>query len=332
MHGRKRAQREELDAPEVRAAKVDKYKQYLAACKSALENDENAQRAEKVLRYNPDFFTLWNSRRRLIQKELEAAVAEGSDATKEYKIRVLARELSLTKDQIAERNSKSYGAWHHRRWSIELLGWHEGGDVCDWQAELALCDALLERDERNFHCWAHRNFVASCAGVTNADDYAKSTALISKNFSNYSAWHLRAQSVLRGGTVVDWAKEFDLVHQAVFTEPADQSAWLYYRWMLTQANALSESTRIPDELDTIRSLIEEEGECKWPLIALVQLLSLLPLDADRQREAMDVCSRLGKVDKLHRNFYTYVSTLFELANFSKLRKVLFVSSPHQLPS
>ena len=26
--------------------------------------------------------------------------------------------------------------------------------------------------------------------------------------------------------------ELDLVHQAVFTEPKDQSPWLYYKWLI----------------------------------------------------------------------------------------------------
>jgi geranylgeranyl transferase type-2 subunit alpha len=37
--------------------------------------------------------------------------------------------------------------------------------------------------------------------------------------------------------VPGWAleQEFDLVEQASFTDPEDQSAWLYHRWLLAQA-------------------------------------------------------------------------------------------------
>ncbi|KAL2939469.1 Geranylgeranyl transferase type-2 subunit alpha 1 [Bienertia sinuspersici] len=67
--------------------------------------------------------------------------------------------------------------------------------------------------------------------------------MIEKNFSNYSAWHNR--SVLLSNLLKRKAegffpkekilsKEYDLVHQALFTDPDDQSGWFYHLWLLEQ--------------------------------------------------------------------------------------------------
>ena len=50
--------------------------------------------------------------------------------------------------------------WHHRQWVMEWGG-------CTWQhpVDLKLTAKLLMMDERNFHCWTYRRFVAR-AGCT----------------------------------------------------------------------------------------------------------------------------------------------------------------------
>lgn len=69
---------------------------------------------------------------------------------------VADEELQLT-ERALRRNPKSYGAWHHRRWSVRRLGTR-----ADTGHELALCAQLLAADERNFHCWNYRRFVDEC--------------------------------------------------------------------------------------------------------------------------------------------------------------------------
>jgi len=322
MHGRKRSTREENEAPEMQAARREKYEQYLAGCKLALSSEVAARKGEKILRFNPDFLTLWNARRRGILEEVGKAAQEESSTEQMHK-EILQRELSLTKDQISERNSKSYGAWFHRRWVIENIGMIGSKVICDFAGEIALCDMLLTRDERNFHCWAHRNFVVDLANVEIKETLTKSTALIEKNFSNYSAWHLRVQALSRlGSEYAELDKDFEWVHQAVFTEPADQSAWLYFRWLL--AKFRPNAAKLGEEIEVVQSLLEEEGDCKWALLALIQLYALLSIgDVDFSTEALDVCSRINAVDPTHRNFYGYLSSLFAEKNFEKLRNVLF---------
>jgi geranylgeranyl transferase type-2 subunit alpha len=66
------------------------------------------------------------------------------------------------------------------------------------------------------------------------------TSKINQNFSNYSAWHARSVTlpfILQSlGSQEEKAQrmreEFELAQSAFYTEPTDQSAWLYQRWLI----------------------------------------------------------------------------------------------------
>jgi len=84
-------------------------------------------------------------------------------------------------------------------------------------------------------------------------DLALSKELVNRNFSNYSAWHLRTLlqqrwpgseeemvAMVGGGAAkahdiarIDLAQELDWVQQGIYTEPNDQSIWLYHHWLTT---------------------------------------------------------------------------------------------------
>ena len=57
--------------------------------------------------------------------------------------------------------------------------------------------------------------------------------LIQRNFSNYSAWHERSKTLMLSTETIE--KELKTVDTAIFTEPDDQTAWIYHRWLITQA-------------------------------------------------------------------------------------------------
>lgn len=65
------------------------------------------------------------------------------------------------------------------------------------------------------------------------------TTKISQNFSNYSAWHNRstllgklAEKLTEQEREATVDNEFDLVKNAIYTDPEDQSAWLYDLWLI----------------------------------------------------------------------------------------------------
>ena len=72
--------------------------------------------------------------------------------------------------------------------SEHLLHPHVSADA------IMLClGRLLSQDDRNFHGWSYRRWVAARAelGPEHEEQYAREC--IHANFSNYSAWHARSQ-------------------------------------------------------------------------------------------------------------------------------------------
>ncbi|KAG8703988.1 Rab geranylgeranyltransferase [Ceratobasidium sp. 394] len=105
---------------------------------------------------------------------------------------------------------------------------------------------MLDRDSRNFHAWNYRRYVLACMPESDRrpprSELAYTTRKIEQNFSNFSAWHQRTKV---WGVI--WAEkpeteasakqeEFEFVRNALWTDPGDQSAWLYHRWLIGQAS------------------------------------------------------------------------------------------------
>lgn len=84
-----------------------------------------------------------------------------------------------------------------------------------------------------------RRFVADRASLSPEQELAFTEAKINDNFSNYSAWHNRSKLLPAAYPRLDLDSsiletEFELMRQAFFTEPEDQSGWMYFLWLLGQ--------------------------------------------------------------------------------------------------
>mmetsp|Transcript_38218 Transcript_38218/g.96145 ORF Transcript_38218/g.96145 Transcript_38218/m.96145 type:complete len:349 (+) Transcript_38218:588-1634(+) len=256
----------------------------------------------RVLDLNPEYYTAWNYRRRILQSffdqadtaaTLTAANSEEiavptpqSDAqrspdkkkshpevgTPSPRERLLA-ELRYTAQHLAK-HPKSYWLWFHRSWSCQQL--HTQYSPCDWEHELELCTKFLNVDHRNFHCWNYRRWVASfpASKGTIAKEFEFTTGKIEQSFSNYSAWHQRSYLLPMCHTTEDslqaaLEEEFDFVKAAFYTDPSDQSAWFYHRWLVARSQHPDIEKR---ELEMCEELIELEPEAKWPLVTSVVLM------------------------------------------------------------
>ncbi|KAI0228805.1 Geranylgeranyl transferase type-2 subunit alpha [Lamellibrachia satsuma] len=181
----------------------------------------------QLLSANPDFYTLWNIRR-------EVYVAWKEVKTEDEMQTSLQGELQFL-EQCLRVNPKSYGVWQHRAWVLEAM------PQSRWSQELELCNKFLNYDERNFHCWDHRRLVVGRGNVSASDEFQFTSDKIRDNFSNFSSWHYRSKllplvypSLAHPGGIEEdtLLSEFELVQNAVFTDPDDQSSWFYHRWLL----------------------------------------------------------------------------------------------------
>ncbi|KAJ7684689.1 rab-protein geranylgeranyltransferase [Mycena polygramma] len=309
MHGVKRVR----ETPEAAAAKKlreqSKIKDYLALTEDVLSkkasNDWSRDAfnlTTRVLRINPEFYTVWNYRRNILLQGLfpESSPKEIND--------LLTDDLSMTTAAL-KMHPKVYWIWNHRRWCLENVpdgpdtgteGDIDGWRKTNWERELFVVDKMLDADSRNFHAWSYRRYVLVNMPVarTETAELAYTTRKIESNFSNFSAWHQRSKiltSLWTSGKL-DYSKskeeEFELVRNAMYTDPNDQSVWIYHRWLM---GAGEDRDVLEREIAIIQELLDEQSDSKWCMESLVYYKRLLlknhssSLDAAR---VTDDCRRL----------------------------------------
>jgi len=235
MHGRlkvKTTAQQEAEKQLERKAKLRAYRQAMSAILSrrgeGKKDSQQLMMTSQVLQANPDIHTLWNIRREVVLGLVDESPSDNDE--------LWSKEVELTQ-QCLMSNPKSYGAWHHRCYSLDQM------KSPPWQNELALCDRFLSMDERNFHCWDYRKVAAKKAGQTPEKELEFTMDRINTNFSNYSAWHYRSKLLpltnpnpeKTSNQPIEESvhhRELDLVQNAAFTDPDDSSAWLYHTWLV----------------------------------------------------------------------------------------------------
>uniref|UniRef100_A0AAQ5ZN03 Geranylgeranyl transferase type-2 subunit alpha n=1 Tax=Amphiprion ocellaris TaxID=80972 RepID=A0AAQ5ZN03_AMPOC len=266
QHGRVKIKTTAQQEEEKRKEREKKLKIYVAARDACFSkrsegvwDDEALQLTQQLLSSNPDFATLWNYRREILM-HLET-VKDEDEVQKIYEAELLFLESCL------KVNPKSYGSWHHRGWVSARL------PRPDWARELSLCDRCLSLDDRNFHCWDYRRMVVKISGVPVDQELAFTDRLIGSNFSNYSSWHYRSTllpllhpespeppSPCRDVELHSFLSEYELVQNAFFTDPNDQSAWFYYRWLLGRGTSVCNCVHVLKYAQSVGLLLVLDGQ------------------------------------------------------------------------
>ncbi|RCH89746.1 hypothetical protein CU098_006449, partial [Rhizopus stolonifer] len=239
VHGVKREKLTEellIARKEKDAIRIKEYNALTQACQQKMFNHEHDQEAFKlttcIVSWTPDYYTAWNYRRTILMTTI---LGEDKDSNQN----VLKEELLLLL-QLIRSNPKSYWLWNHRFWCLQKM------PKPNWHAELILVDKMLTMDARNFHGWDYRRYVIDHLRQEESNvyrlaesEYQFTTKKINQSFSNYSAWHQRSKllpEIVAPMTTEEKNEiaksELSLVKNAIYTDPEDQSAWLYYWWLM----------------------------------------------------------------------------------------------------
>ncbi|KAK4056981.1 Rab geranylgeranyltransferase [Microbotryomycetes sp. JL221] len=274
----------------------------------------------RVLLLNPEYQTGWSIRRRVLINGILPTMSNEDD-----KVKQLEQDVQLT-NQALQYNPKNYSVWEHRKWCLQTMG-----TKANWKSELKMVELYLDKDGRNFHTWDYRRYLVSTLNAlprtegvprpTTESELTFTTKKISASFSNFSAWHYRTKLLNKLWQERGWDEkhedrrrqvdqEFDLIKQAVWSDPNDQSAWLYHRWLVGKGDL----EIVQREIAGIEELLEEEPDSRLCLDALVYykrlLVSLLESDDETREErerlnvqCLEMLDKLQTVDPLRRNRY-----------------------------
>lgn len=228
----------------------------------------------QLLLSNPDVYTLWNLRRTILldmksdslqqinelnsNRNQESEQGMDTKSIRNHFDLICERELSLSASCLVK-NAKSYSAWFQRQFILEKMF------EPDLNREILLCNEALLKDDRNFHCWDHRRYVSKLLRIPVDQEIAFTKDKINANFSNFSSWYYRSclitEAVINNSIKVDdiWSQEYEMAENAVFTDPIDQSAWFYHRWLTLT------------DFDQLRT---KKNHCKFEIKELVADFSL----------------------------------------------------------
>jgi geranylgeranyl transferase type-2 subunit alpha len=261
----------------------------------------------KLLNENPEYYTIWNHRRRVMIALLGKTDAEEPPALKAGDL--VQDDLRLTFG-LLRKFPKCYWIWNYRNWLLETgetaLGTEAGRGL--WSGELQLVNKMLHTDSRNFHAWSYRRIVASrierlsmpedggMPKTLTESEFDYTTKMVKANLSNFSAWHNRSKLIPRllnereantkaRRNLLD--SELALICEAINTDPFDQSIWFYHQYLMSviSPGCPTKELIVPDlsnaereryykhELEYIKDILEDEADCKWIYEGLLYLAS-----------------------------------------------------------
>ena len=147
--------------------------------------------------------------------------------------------------------------------------------------------------------------------LSKQDELEFTKVKIEENFSNYSAWHYRSKLIEAEAAAQEldtdtFKRELELIENAAATDPNDQSAWIYEKWLVLEHKQcfLRDLELTHAHIKSLTDLLAlENGKSKWLMLTLIDLMSLLDLHKYRPT-ILDYLDRLAnEIDLFRTNYY-----------------------------
>lgn len=278
---------------------------------------------DELLGLNPEYYTIWNVRRRCLTSSILTKRSEQQDLynqiepDQESDVNVLKSELSFTVPLLIG-SPKCYWIWNFRQWilsqAIVRLSIPLARDI--WEEELRLTSLMLFKDQRNFHAWGYRRFLVAKLESTELqgksmveEEFTYTTKMIENNLSNFSAWHNRSQLIPRllqerGADPNIRSKfldeELSIVREGLDVGPDDQRLWYYHRFLISQIvgdndpqtaapmNLSEKAAYVRHEIDEIKDLLDDYKDVKCIYEAVLEYTLTLKKLERPERDEIDL--------------------------------------------
>lgn len=294
----------------------------------------------KCLERNPKAYGAWFHRKWSVMESIQRKVSSTPTATPATggspSLSLLQHELQLT-EQFLNLDERNFHCWSYRRFVVGCMCGNTSGEIILMDGTVLFGPQVghacvkqeqIQNDGTEGTISSTTDSTADAVPTAPAvslttpqiqsllnSEFDFTTRKIQQNFSNGSAFHYRSKLLpyVRSCTAdhsVSLSDELELAHNAMFTEPDDQTAWWYYDFLLTEyasprdsigsdadpgdGRALTEQIDLEQEKEMLEELLEAEGgQSKWALLALYHVFSYMDGDDNnderesRRREVLE---------------------------------------------
>ncbi|GAC93012.1 protein prenyltransferase alpha subunit repeat containing protein [Pseudozyma hubeiensis SY62] len=304
------------DVAEKDGGEADEERERVERNQQLMEDD--LMLTEHALRAHPKVYWIWNHRMWcLTQYPTLPSSSTSTSSTTVSDTWVWERELKLV-EKMLDLDPRNFHGWNCRRaitqhLSLRMLSSHPAtSDLSSTQPSFPalLSNATLQQAD----AVAVKRKLSTLA----EKELAYTLRKIESNFSNFSAWHQRSQLLPHMWTVqqLDQTQidlridaELELIKQAMYTDPSDQSVWFYHRWLVDLLLAKPSATEhaegkgrrqrqvkvMQEEIGVIEELFELEPDSKWCALSLAHynmLLADLYEEGKEREQAKEKAERL----------------------------------------